>query len=343
MNIARPLVVAGLLLLSSCGFKAPPVPPETVVPVAIADLRYSVDTDSTNFTWSYPTETISGIKIEEIDSFELFRAEIPLDEVCGNCPIPFREPEELPGGMVFDGEIPVKGSYQASALKSGYKYYFSLRSRLNWWAASADSNIASFTWFTPVEAVPNFVAQPGDGNISLKWDQVSSLSDGMPLNYPVKYQVQRSFNGSEFKDVGIPIELTSYTDERVDLGKEYIYRIQPLMSYQGELIPGLLSKEIISTPVDFVAPPTPKGLRLYYLDAGHKVVWDAVNVPDIKGYIVYSRDGDDGKWQEIARVAAPATAYTDERKLSSQSYVVVAIDDATPANESPMSREVRIR
>ncbi|MGL1930956.1 MAG: hypothetical protein OCC45_04245 [Desulfotalea sp.] len=342
MNKRWLLAVAGAFFITSCGFKAPPVPPETVVPMAIKDLRYGVDADSTIFTWTYPTETISGSKISEIDSFELYQADMPLEEVCGNCPIPFGEPEELAGGTVFDGEIPVRGGYTVSALKSGHKYYFSLRSRLNWWAASADSNIVTFTWFTPAMAPEGFVARAGDGEVFLSWQAVDSLSDGMSLDYPISYQVQRSGDGDTFQNIGTPVSDTKYTDERVEFGKKYYYRVQSLMSYSEEKIQGLYTEKVSAVPVDLIAPPTPKGLQLYNLASGHKLIWDGVNVPDVAGYIVYSRSLN-GKLKELARVDAPITTYTDTRRLRVQYYAVTAIDNANPPNESPVSREVNIR
>ncbi len=144
--------MAFLLLLGGCGYKNPPVPPEAVVPQSIGDLIYKVDENGVKLTWSYPMETIKKELIQDVSSFVLYRAEIPLEDYCGGCPIPFGTPLELAGGSVYDGKLRKKGSYESSLLRSGHKYFFKVRSQTGWWATSADSNIVTFVWFKPAAA-----------------------------------------------------------------------------------------------------------------------------------------------------------------------------------------------
>ena len=69
---------ASILLAGGCGFKNKPVPPDSVVPLAIDDLRYTVNDKGVQLSWSYPVKTIKGSTLDDISSFELFRAEVPL-------------------------------------------------------------------------------------------------------------------------------------------------------------------------------------------------------------------------------------------------------------------------
>ena len=61
MKIGYGARVAGSVFLSvmflsfgGCGYKNDPVPPASVVPKAIEDLRYSIDESGVSLTWSYP-------------------------------------------------------------------------------------------------------------------------------------------------------------------------------------------------------------------------------------------------------------------------------------------------
>ncbi len=134
------------LFVGGCGYKNFPVPPESAVPKAIEDLRYQKKGDAVELVWSYPVETINGRDILQIPVFEVYRAEIVLEEYCPKCPIPFAKPIEVTGGEPLrEGQRQVK-RYTAGMLRRGHKYFFKVQARTNWWAASADSNIISFVW-----------------------------------------------------------------------------------------------------------------------------------------------------------------------------------------------------
>ncbi|CAG35163.1 fibronectin type III domain-containing protein [Desulfotalea psychrophila] len=341
LQLGCSVLVGALLLVSGgCGFKNPPVAPQTVVPTAIRDLRYTIDAEGAHLTWSYPLESVAGTKLQSIDSFDFYRGQMPLEEVCENCPIPFDPPTSLPGGEVFDGETPQRGELAVSSLVSGNKYFFAIRSRTSWWAASSDSNIVSFIWFTPAAAPANFKVLAGDGQIELSWQPVERLIDGSSSQYPLLYQVQRSSGGASFQNIGDLLESTGYLDRRVARGKKYSYRVQSLMDYQGEFAQGSYSKVAQVESVDRTAPPTPRGLLAIRVGAGIKLVWQGVKVDDLAGYRLYRRGEDQKDFSLVKEVAADVIVYTDPVPDKGRYfYVVRAIDTAQPANESPASQE----
>ncbi|BCL62883.1 hypothetical protein DGMP_35760 [Desulfomarina profundi] len=345
LKIAGFLGMAVLLLTAGCGYKNNPVPPESVVPQPIGDLRYTVGGQGVVLNWSYPVETIKGSTIDTIDSFELFRAEIPLDDYCGNCPVPFAEPLELPGGPPIDGKVRRSGSYTDSMLKSGYKYFYKIRTRTNWWASSDDSNIVSFTWFEPAASPQNLAVIPGDREITLNWQQVKTRADGQSLTMAVQYQVLRSVGGKGFEKLGDPVGTTRYVDRQVRNGQKYFYKVQSLLVHGKELVEGEISREIAAVPVDRTPPLPPSGVTAVWTSGGVKIFWDKNEDSDLGGYRVYRRTADSDSYELLGDVDPVYTLFVDASAQDTIRYywAVTAIDKAKPVNESDKSREATIR
>ena len=262
MNILRRAGVAGvglllgvsLQFLGGCGYKDHPVPPAAVVPEAIEDLRYDADAKGITLSWSYPMETIKGKEIEDLASFELYRAEVPLKDYCGNCPIPFAEPLEQPGGVTTEDGKRRRAVYTMTDLRPGYKYFFKVRSRTSWFAESADSNIVTFVWQVPAKAPEGLKAEVGNKEIVLSWQPVTSLQDGGPVDKPLQYQVLRSTSGKDFEKIGLVDRGTSFVDPKVAKNQQYAYQVQTLMKVGEETVSGGTSRPVTALSVDQTAP-----------------------------------------------------------------------------------------
>ncbi|MCW5200585.1 hypothetical protein VU07_02030 [Desulfobulbus sp. F4] len=153
-TVFRGLAAALLLLtsgLTGCGYKTLPVAPSAMIPRPITDLSYELTDSGAVLRWTFPDRTASGEKLTELDSFQLYRAEVPVEDYCETCPIPFAAPITVAGGS-----LPNKGSRQGSwedaPMQPGRKYFFQLRSRTGWLAESDDSNVISFVWEKPSAA-----------------------------------------------------------------------------------------------------------------------------------------------------------------------------------------------
>ena len=338
-------LVGVLFLIGGCGYKNEPVPPENVVPRAIEDLSYTVNDKEVRLSWSYPVKTISGTSLSVIDSFELFRAEIPIDKYCGNCPIPFAEPLDIPGGVPVDGKVRRSGSYKSSLLQSGHKYFFKIRSRTSWWASSNDSNVVSFIWFEPAAAPENVTVIPGDSEIALSWSPVTRRLDGEPVQKPVSYQVLRSTGGKDFEKIGELLTGTQYVDRQVRNGQKYFYTVQSILAHGDEFVDGGVSEDVASTPVDRTPPMPPVGVTAVWTSGGVKIFWDQSDVADIGGYRVYRRAADKDSYELLGKVDPAYTIFVDTQAKDSMRYywAVTAIDQAKPMNESEKSREATIR
>ena len=341
-NLAGSLLLVGVLALSGCGYKTDPVPPQTVVPKPIDDLRYSLDNKGAKLEWSYPLETISGKDITEISSFELYRAEMPVKDFCGSCPIPFGQPMQIAGGATGT-EQRNSGEHFSGMLRSGNKYFFKIRSRTSWLAASNDSNIVSFVYYTPAAAPQGLRAVVGDRMVSLTWDEVTTLTDGSPADLPVMYQVMRGLDGKQYSPVGSPIKETSYVDTGVQSGKTYFYKVQSSMSFEGEKVDGSDSYKIAAKVVDLVPPEVVSGVTVIASSSNVRVFWDPSSTNDLAGYRIYRRTGGETSLTKVGEVEKSQTIFVDIQAAADTKvyYSVTAYD--IEGNESKKSEEVTTR
>lgn len=332
-------VVAGaIFLLSGCGYKDDPVPPQTVVPMAIEDLRHEIGDGSVKLTWSYPVKTIKGGSIEEISNFFLYRVGIPLDDYCKNCPIPFGPPQSLPGGPSYDGTQRRVAHFTTEGMKPGYKYFFKVSSRTGWLASSPDSNVVSFVYSLPPAAPAQLEGNTMNGTVNLRWKPVLRLQNGQPLPGPVQYQIVR--NG---KNLAQPLTETTYSDRQVTNGRKYNYSVQAVMIHSGESVAGSFSNSITIEPKDRIAPKAPKGPRAVTTVEGIKIFWDASQEKDLAEYRVYRRANTEKEYSLLDTVKPVYTIYTDStaNKDTRYYYVVTAVD--TAGNESARSKAATTR
>lgn len=337
------LLGATLMTFGGCGYKTPPVPPATVVPEPIEDLRYTMQEDRVQLSWTYPQQTIKGTDLAEISVFRLYRAEIPLEEYCATCPVPFVEPIEVDGGVtVADGKRRV-ATYDYDLLRPGHKYFFKLQSQSGWWASSGDSNIVTFVWHVPAAAPAGLAASAADSSVELSWQPVTSRRDGEPVQTELLYQVLRRSADGSYARLGGPVPATAYVDTKVANGQEYGYQVQSVLRFGDDLVYGGISEAIAVTPVDTTPPPAPEGVMAISTGQGIRVIWDASSAADVAGYKVYRREG--GGFTLVGTVEAPSTSFVDGTAgdNTSFSYAVTAFDRTSPPNESRKSQEAAPR
>jgi fibronectin type 3 domain-containing protein len=335
---------AALLLSGGCGYKNPPVPPESVVPKAIEDLRYTTQEDGVRLTWSYPLETISGKDVQEISSFDLYRAEIALDDYCATCPVPYTDPIEVNGGVTVVEGAQRKATYDHGMLRSGHKYFFKVQARTSWWASSADSNVVTFVWHTFAAAPTALTASANDSYVSLSWQPVTTLRDGSPVGAPVRYQVLRSTSGSEFTPIGSTVTDTGFKDRQVKNGEEYRYQVQSQTLFGDDIVAGGASETVTASPLDTTPPPVPTGVMAIQTGSGIRVIWDSSMDDDISGYRVYRRTA--GSDYTLLGNASPSTTtYMDKTAKADATYyyAVTALDNIVPPNESSRSKDATLR
>ncbi len=353
MNIVRRTRIAGacllmgasLLFAGGCGFKNHPVPPDTVVPETIKDLRFDADAKGVKLSWSFPIETIKGSEIKDLASFSLYRAEVPLKDYCAGCPIPFAEPLQQPGGVTMEDGKKRRAVYELTGLRTGYKYFFKVRSRTSWFAESADSNIITFVWNIPARAPEGLTAKAGNGQVVLSWQRVTALQDGSPLDKPLQYQILRSAGGKEFEKIGVVEKGTSFIDRKVANKQKYAYQVQSQLKIGSEIIGGGTSQPVSTLSVDRTPPDAPTGVMAIGTDMGIKIFWEKSPEEDLGGYRVYRRSAQGTVAELIGDVQPVYTIFVDKKATGDVRYFysITAIDQATPANESKKSAEATTR
>ena len=349
MRISAPSKIIGSLLLPAvlliaggCGYKTEPVPPQAVVPEAINDLRYTLDENGARLSWSYPLRTVDGQDIVAITSFDLYRAEMPLADFCSECPIPYSEPLEIPGGVV-EKESRKTVEHYSGLLRSGNKYFFKVRSRTSWLAASGDSNVVTFVYHTPVAAPQHHTASIKDAEVRLSWAHVLTLIDGRAIELPLSYQVLRSDDGKQFDEIGHLLKTSSFIDKDVEIGKTYYYRVQSNLTFQDTVIDGSVSSTVTAEIVDTIPPPVVSGVTVIPSSQNVRVFWDRVSADDLAGYRIYRRDAASKKFIQVGEVSATQTIFVDEDAPAETKlyYAITSIDGSS--NESELSEEATSR
>ena len=336
---AMALVTA--LLCSGCGYKNKPVPPQQVLPQAVHDLRADVDERGVTLSWGYPRKNVTGGTIEEIDSFELFEAEVPVASYCPSCPVPYRSAVEVPGG-VLDPDAGKTAVYEVNDLRPGNLYFFKVRSKSSWWWESEDSNVVSVLWETPPRVPQGLTVTAGDGSISLQWQAVATNRDGKQLSTPVHYQLYRSVDGGESAKLGGVLDKTTYRDTDVENGKMYSYQVQAISVYKNGQVTSPMTDAVKAAPQDKTPPPVPQQVEALRTGEGVKIFWNMVDAPDLAGYRIYRRSAGETTPVKVGEVNLPATLFVDGQAPAGDVYYSVSsIDTQNPANESARSAEVQ--
>jgi hypothetical protein len=336
--IATILFFSATLMIAACGKKTQPVPPASALPKAITDLRFKLDEKGVTLQWTIPQRTLKGERITyHVKGFEIWRAVVPEDEFCQDCPVTYEEPIEI---SVEEYRKRGRITYSAAVLRPGHVYIFKVRTKVGWQMAGQDSNVISFFWQTPLEAPAALTARSGNGEVLLGWEDPKTLLDGIPYTGALTYQVYRSSDGINFNLLQDNIAGNTFADRTVISNTIYHYKVRALRP-QGKTIAGGLFSTVVSVSTeDRQAPAVPQGVTVTRSENGVRVLWEAVVENDLSGYRIYRRTGAKGKAELVGEVNRRKISFVDTKPAPGKVfYWVTSFDSAQPANESSPSLE----
>ena len=146
MKKATFLTVIVLVILAwGCGVKAPPTPPDVLVPKAVKDLQGSVKEGAFYLTWSLPKENMDGSRPADLVRFLVLRR----DETrgCPECPGEFTVKAELdlrkPHGYLLEDDTV---TWKDSGLTAGVIYMYKVIGVNHWRYQGPASNQVMITW-----------------------------------------------------------------------------------------------------------------------------------------------------------------------------------------------------
>jgi hypothetical protein len=148
MKKATLLMVISLVILAwGCGVKAPPIPPDVLVPKAVTNLKGTVKEEAFYLTWSLPKENMDGSTPVDLKSFRVLRR----DEThgCPECPGEFTVKAELdlrtptPHGFLLEDN---KVTWKDSGLTEGVIYMYKVIGVNHWGYQGPPSNEVMITW-----------------------------------------------------------------------------------------------------------------------------------------------------------------------------------------------------
>ena len=148
----------------------------------------------------------------------------------------------------------------------------------------------------------------------------------------------------EIPIAGAPVE----GEPRAALGVERCFVVRAARASTGASLESAAAGPVCVTPRDIFPPPAPANLTAVASEGALNLIWDAVDAPDLAGYIVLRGDAAGDTLLPLEALqplfAAPIveTMYKDATAEPGKRYVyaVVAVDTASPPNRSAASSRV---
>jgi len=311
-------ILAAVLVPVGCGRKASPVPPGTIRPKAIQDLRYRITPKGVELSWSVPVRNRDGSPLARIQGFEIRKAEVPTRNDCDSCPPPFGRPIVVP----FDAkpEEARRMIYEDRTVRAGFRYIYDVRTVKGWFNVSDPSNRVSLVWHVPPGPPTELKADVEPEGVALSWNAPTSWADGTPLSGDLAYRISRArTDAGDWRPLGRLVEGTRYFDPVLQKGVRYRYRVSAVFRSHDTEIEGLPSPETTAVPGEAPPPMAPGGLVAVATPAGVELLWRETPGTDIVGYYIYRQRGG-GLIDRLNHAPVPVPRFVDRTLLPSGRY-----------------------
>ncbi|HUP44734.1 MAG TPA: hypothetical protein VM779_04390 [Thermoanaerobaculia bacterium] len=313
-----------VILLVACGKRGDPRPPVPLIPQATSDLVVTQRAGRIVLSWSYPALTTTGVSLQGIRRIVVYRYAQELPPSATTEPQQPPEPGALHAVEAFR-KVPeltavqfAKLSERVNSIESadvagatiGARVVFDDTPpfvsssgrplRLTYGVVteglsgrSEPSNLISIVPLPVASPPPSLVATAAAEGIRLKWSTPEQSI--VPGADPViaGYNIYRGQGETFAREFETPvnkalIEGTSYTD--VPTYGEHRYRVTAVAAREPQL-ESEPSPVATATFRDLVPPPPPATVSALVETAAVRLVWDAVDAPDLAGYVIYRAEG----------------------------------------------------
>jgi hypothetical protein len=203
----------------------------------------------------------------------------------------------------------------------------------------------------PAPARPGTATFTAD-SITVRWQPPASQSDEAPgVTYNIyPYTAPPAAPGTASTVLTAPVPLnekpiaeTSFTLAGAKPGEEQCFVVRSVAAVGTAAIESSPSDPICVTPVDTFPPAAPKGLAAVSGTGVINLIWDPNTEADLGGYIVLRGEAPGDTLQALTPSPIRETRYADRTTRAGVTYfyAVIAVDRATPPNQSALSNKVQ--
>ena len=137
---------------------------------------------------------------------------------------------------------------------------------------------------------------------------------------------------------GSPVKEAAFEDKRVEFAKQRCYGVTTVESVAQQRIESVLSEPACVTPEDTFPPPAPTGLAAVAAPDAMSLIWDAVTVPDLAGYLVLRGVAPGDTLQPLTPGPIKETTFRDATVTPGTRYVYVVLAVDKSGNRSLEAR-----
>jgi hypothetical protein len=207
-------------------------------------------------------------------------------------------------------------------------------------------------WVNPPPVPHDVRAEVAEGEVRLSWTPAAPAA-GAPgaagasgvAGAPARYNVyRREASAPRDPDAPLdakPIEEAQYVDRSFHYDVDYLYTVRSVLDVAQGKCESDAEPPVAVRPHDVFAPLAPSGLAVSAEGGVIKVYWFPNAEPDLAGYRIYRRAEGEAEATRVGEVGAAETSWVDNGASPGvrYHYMVTAVDNATPVNESPRSEE----
>jgi hypothetical protein len=141
---------------------------------------------------------------------------------------------------------------------------------------------------------------------------------------------------------GPPLTAATWTTSVV-FDKRRCFTVRSVQVTGATAVEGAAAAPVCETPVDTFPPAAPTGLLAFPGDGSVELTWNAVEAPDVAGYLVLRGEGAGERLQPLTGVVT-SLRYTDTRVTRGTTYwyAVVAVDSSARQNRSVESARQQV-